>query len=70
MNEAFARDGFLVVPGFKSAEEIAALRARAAEIVHAFDPVQSSGVFTTRDESATKSDDYFLTSGNVVRCFF
>jgi phytanoyl-CoA hydroxylase len=70
VNECFARDGFLVVPGFKSAAEIAALRARALELVDAFDPAESSGVFTTRDESATKSDAYFLTSGTTVRCFF
>jgi phytanoyl-CoA hydroxylase len=70
VNERFARDGFLVVPGFKDADEIAALRARAAEIVDAFDPAESSGIFTTRDESATKSDAYFLTSGTTVRCFF
>jgi len=70
VNERFARDGFLVVPGFKSAAEIAALRARAAELVDAFDPAGPAGVFTTRDESATKSDAYFLTSGTTVRCFF
>jgi phytanoyl-CoA hydroxylase len=70
VNERFARDGVLVVPGFKSAEEIAALRARAAEIVDAFDPAESSAVFTTRDEAKTKSDEYFLSSGDKVRCFF
>ena len=70
MNERFARDGFLVIPGFKSEAEIASLRERAAAIVDAFDPSQSSGVFTTRDESRTKSDAYFLTSGDTVRCFF
>ncbi|MBV8298891.1 MAG: phytanoyl-CoA dioxygenase family protein [Candidatus Eremiobacteraeota bacterium] len=68
--ERFERDGFLVLPGFKSSGEIAALRARAAAIVDAFDPTESAGVFTTRDESRTKSDEYFLTSGNRVRCFF
>ncbi|HEY0613230.1 MAG TPA: phytanoyl-CoA dioxygenase family protein [Candidatus Elarobacter sp.] len=68
--EDFARDGFVVIPEFKSAEEIGALRARAAEIVDAFDPAEASGVFTTRDEAKTKSDDYFLTSGDKVRCFF
>ncbi|HEV3087180.1 MAG TPA: phytanoyl-CoA dioxygenase family protein [Candidatus Elarobacter sp.] len=67
---AFDRDGFLVVPGFKPDGEIAALRARAAEIVEAFDPSESSAVFTTRDESRTKSDEYFLTSGDKIRCFF
>ena len=70
MSERFARDGFLVVPGFKSAAEIAALRERAAAIVEAFDPAESRAVFTTRDEAKTKSDDYFLSSGTTVRCFF
>jgi phytanoyl-CoA hydroxylase len=70
VNEQFARDGFLVIPRFKSAGEIASLRERAAEIVDAFDPAQSSAVFTTRDEATTKSDAYFLTSGDSVRCFF
>jgi phytanoyl-CoA hydroxylase len=65
----FERDGFVVLPGFKSAADIAALRARAAEIVDAFDPAESTAVFTTRDES-TKSDAYFLTSGDKIRCFF
>jgi phytanoyl-CoA hydroxylase len=67
--EAFARDGFVVVPNFKSASEIAALRARAEEIVEAFDPSVASGIFSTRDESV-KDDDYFLGSGTAVRCFF
>jgi phytanoyl-CoA hydroxylase len=65
----FERDGFVVLPNFKSPAELAALRARAAAIVGAFDPAESTAIFTTRDES-TKSDDYFLTSGDKVRCFF
>ncbi len=65
----FERDGFVVLPHFKSPAEIAELRARAAEIVGAFDPADSTAIFTTRDES-TKSDAYFLTSGDKVRCFF
>jgi phytanoyl-CoA hydroxylase len=68
--DRFARDGFLVIPSFKSADEIAALRERAAAIVDAFDPAESTAVFTTRDEANTKSDAYFLTSGDKVRCFF
>jgi hypothetical protein len=66
----FEADGFLVLPGFAAPDAIAALRARAEAIVEAFDPAGASGVFTTRDEAATKSDDYFLTSGDKVRCFF
>ena len=64
---AYQRDGFIVIPDFKSAGEIAALRARAGEIVEAFDPAASQAIFTTRDQ---KADDYFLASDNTVRCFF
>jgi phytanoyl-CoA hydroxylase len=70
VSECFARDGFLIIPDFKNAGEIAALRERAAAIVDAFDPAQSSAVFTTREEAKTKSEAYFLTSGQTIRCFF
>jgi len=66
---AFARDGFAVIEGFKSADEIAALRARAETIVSDFDPSDGAAVFTTKDQAA-KSDAYFLESGTSVRCFF
>lgn len=69
-NSPFEQDGFLVIPGFKAHGEIAALRARAAEIVDAFDPAESTAIFTTKDEAKTKSDEYFLESGDKVRCFF
>ena len=65
----FERDGFVVLPNFKSRAAVDELRARAAEIVGAFDPAESTAIFTTRDES-TKSDAYFLTSGDKIRCFF
>jgi phytanoyl-CoA hydroxylase len=65
----YQRDGFLVLPGFKRPEQIAALRRRAEEIVDAFDPSQSRAVFTTRDQ-ASASDAWFLGSDNTVRCFF
>jgi len=65
----YARDGYIVIPGFKTAEEIAALRARAAQLVHEFDPTVAQGIFTTREQEK-KADDYFLASDNTVRCFF
>jgi phytanoyl-CoA hydroxylase len=65
--EQYQRDGYLVLPGFKSSGDIAALRERAGEIVDAFDPNESRSVFTTREQSA---DDWFLGSDNTVRCFF
>ncbi len=65
----YQRDGFLVVPDFKGATEIAALRARAEEIVSQFDPGASQSIFTTREQEK-KTDDYFLASDNTIRCFF
>lgn len=67
--EQYQRDGFLVIPGFKSPAEIAALRAGAARIVDAFDPAAASGIFTTKDQEK-KADEYFLRSDNTIRCFF
>ena len=65
----YQRDGFLIIPDFKSADQIAALRRRAEEIVDAFDPTKSRAIFTTKDQ-ARASDDWFLGSDNTVRCFF
>ena len=65
----FVRDGYLVLPAFKSMDEIAQLRQRAAEIVNDFDPSQNRSIFTTRDQLAA-TDDYFLRSDNTIRCFF
>jgi len=65
----YAKDGFIVIPGFKTAEEIAALRARAAQVVNEFDPAVAQGIFTTKEQEK-KADDYFLASDNTMRCFF
>ena len=65
----FHRDGYVVVPDFRDPAQIAALRARAAEIVNDFDPEQTRAIFTTRDQQS-HTDDYFLASDNTVRCFF
>jgi phytanoyl-CoA hydroxylase len=70
VNERFARDGFLVIPDFKSAAEIAALRERAAAIVEAFDPAVSGAVFSARAGAKEAAEAYFLTSGRTIRCFF
>jgi hypothetical protein len=65
---AFTEHGYLVIPNFKSASEIALLRARAEAIVDAFDPATVS-IFTTNDQTRT-TDEYFLTSNDTIRCFF
>jgi phytanoyl-CoA hydroxylase len=64
----YEREGFLVLPAFKSDAEAAALRARAHAIVDAFDPALGSGVFSTVDPAFTE-DAWFLGSGDQVRCF-
>ncbi len=65
----YERDGYLVLPGFKNAAQIAAVRDRAADIVEAFNPGPRRSVFTT-NEQARSADDYFLQSGDQIRCFF
>ena len=65
----YERDGFIVLPNFKSLDEIALLRRRAEEIVDAFDPTESRAIFTTKDQERA-SDAWFLGSDNTVRCFF
>jgi phytanoyl-CoA hydroxylase len=65
----YQRDGYIVLPGFKSLDEIALLRARAAQIVNQFDPTEAAGIFTTREQEKS-TDDYFLGSDNTIRCFF
>ena len=62
-------DGYLVIPAFKDAAAIAALRARALAIVDAFNPAEGSAIFTTQNQAAA-SDDWFLGSDTTVRCFF
>lgn len=65
----YREQGFLILPGFKSAAQIAALRARAEALVEAFDAADQRPVFTTQEQDR-KVDDYFLDSAAQVRCFF
>lgn len=67
--QQYQDDGFLVLPDFKTAAEIAALRQRAQEIVDEFDPGETRSIFTTQ-EQARHTDDYFMGSADKIRCFF
>jgi len=67
--QQFQEQGFLVLPGFKSAAQIAGLRARAEQLVEAFDPGAQRAIFSTQEQDR-KVDDYFLDSGDQMRCFF
>lgn len=65
----YERDGFLVLEGFASAADCAALRQRANALVTAFDPREMISIFSTKEQTR-RSDEYFLTSGDQVRFFF
>jgi phytanoyl-CoA hydroxylase len=67
--EQYQRDGYIVIPNFKTPSEIARLRERAAQIVAEFDPSAAAGIFTTKEQEKS-TDDYFLGSDNTIRCFF
>jgi len=67
--DQFDRDGFLVLPGFKSAGDLAEVRARAQALVDAFEPDGSTGVFSTRNQART-ADAALIASADQVHCFF
>ena len=65
----YDRDGFLVMSDFADAASCDALRTRAEELVHDFDASGIVSIFSTHEQSRL-SDDYFLNSGDKIRCFF
>lgn len=67
--QQFRQDGYVIIPNFKDAGQIAALRQRAAQIVEAFDPAVSRSIFTTREQEKAV-DHYFLDSATRISCFF
>ena len=67
---AYARSGYVVLPGFKSRQDCERLRCAALDIVEAFDPGEKRTIFSTRNEAEYSQETYFLTSGDKVRCFF
>jgi|TARA_B110000211_G_scaffold231654_1_gene293617 phytanoyl-CoA hydroxylase len=67
--ELFEQDGYLILEDFVSTEACESLRDRASEIVEVFDPTESVSIFTTKEQTR-HSDNYFLESGDKIRCFF
>lgn len=67
--QQYREQGFLVLPGFREAAAIAALRSRVAEIIDAFDPAGVQAIFSTQEQQR-RGNDYFLGSANTIRCFF
>jgi phytanoyl-CoA hydroxylase len=67
--DAFERDGFLVLPGFATADACDRLRSRMAELLEGFDPASTRTVFSTKEQTHAR-DRYFLDSGDEIRFFF
>lgn len=68
-HEVWQREGCLVLPGFKTAAELAAACERAHALVAAFEPSAESSRFSTRDRSLV-ADATLIASADQVRCFF
>ena len=69
MKAAFEADGYLFLEDFVAPAECDRLRARANELVEAFDPAEHRTVFSTTSRSHAAAD-YFETSGDKIRFFF
>lgn len=65
----FRAQGYIVLNQLFSTAEMASLKSEAESIVELFDPNSTRAVFSTQDQSKSR-DDYFLQSGDKIRCFF
>ncbi|MBT0569842.1 phytanoyl-CoA dioxygenase family protein [Curvibacter sp. CHRR-16] len=66
----YQRDGYVVLPHFKTPHAIARLRERAQAIVDAYDPEHEGQMVFTTNEQTRRLNQYFLDSADKVRCFF
>jgi phytanoyl-CoA hydroxylase len=61
--------GLLILERFIDEADCDRLRARAEELVQAFDPTEVVSIFSTHEQNRL-TDEYFLTSGDAIRFFF
>jgi phytanoyl-CoA hydroxylase len=67
---AYRRDGFLALPDFVPEANCLALRERALELARRHLPgPEEATVFTADGRSLHAQAQYFLTSGEAIRCF-
>jgi len=68
---SFRDDGFLVLEGFASPDACLELREHALEVAAANVPdPRTATIFTADGEQRHATDEYFLESGDQIRCFF
>ena len=68
--QLYLSQGYLVLPHFKTTTEVAALRARAGQIVEAFDANSHREIFSTQDQARRAAGADFLASAEGIQCFF
>jgi len=67
----YRQDGFLVLPGFVDEARCLELRERAMELARRHvPPPEQATIFTADGRALHASDEYFLESGEAIRCFF
>lgn len=68
MLQSYLNDGYVIVENFIGSEEIRALKDSAARIIQE-DKTAKTSIFSSVNQLQT-TDDYFLGSGDTMRCFF
>ena len=68
MLDAYRKAGVIVLHDFVSQDACDELRARALELVAAYDPAEVRSVFSTTEQTQL-DDDYFIESGDKIRFF-
>ena len=69
--EFFDQNGYLVLPNFVDEKACLNLRDQAMVLAEKYCPSpEQATVFTADGTAVHASDDYFLTSGDKIRCFF
>ena len=68
MRAAFEAAGVIILRDFCATEKCARLKARAEELVDAFDPTEVRSVFSTTKQNQM-DDSYFIDSGDKIRFF-
>jgi phytanoyl-CoA hydroxylase len=66
----YHKEGYLVLPNFWSAQTVADLKDRMADIVRHLDFTENpNGIFTTTEQRRA-TNEYFLESGRAIRFFW